>query len=95
MESDYSNQKNVGQNEIKGELSDSDLRCLAELTKRITDLEKQMKMLYHGLDISKFKGEIAKLENELMQKIDEKDFYELIDKGSFFNPSIKLESSSI
>ena len=80
MESDYSNQKNVGQNEIKGELSDSDLRCLAELTKRITDLEKQMKMLYHGLDISKFKEEVAKLENELMQKIDEKDFYELSNK---------------
>ena len=80
MESDINNNKNIGQNEIKGELSDSDLRCLAELTKRITDLEKQMKMLYHGLDISKFKEEVAKLENELMQKIDEKDFFELSNK---------------
>ena len=71
---------NAGTNELKGELSDSDLRCLAELTKRITDLEKQMKMLYHSLDISKFKEEVAKLENELMQKIDEKDFFELSNK---------------
>ena len=39
-----------------------------------------MKMLYHGLDISKFKEEIAKLENDLMQKINEKDFFELSDK---------------
>ena len=71
---------NAGSNELKGELSDSDLRCLAELTKRITDLEKQMKILYHSLDISKFKEEVAKLENELMQKIDEKDFFELSNK---------------
>ena len=71
---------NAGTNELKGELSESDLRCLAELTKRITDLEKQMKMLYHSLDISKFKEEVAKLENELMQKIDEKDFFELSNK---------------
>ena len=69
-----------GQNNLRGELSDSDLRCLAELTKRITDLEKQMKILYHSLDIAKFKEEVAKLENELMQKIDEKDFYELSNK---------------
>ena len=56
------------------------MHCLAELTKRITDLEKQMKMLYHSLDISKFKEEVAKLENDLMQKIDEKDFFELSNK---------------
>ena len=69
-----------GTSDIKGELSDSDLRCLAELTKRITDLEKQMKILYHTLDIAKFKEEVAKLENDLMQKIDEKDFFELSNK---------------
>ncbi len=68
------------QNEGKGELSDSDLRCLAELTKRIADLERQMKVLYHGLDVSKTKEDLAKLENELMQKINEKDFFELSDK---------------
>ena len=68
------------QKEVKGEISDSDLRCLAELTKRIADLEKQMKLLYHGLDISKTKEDLAKLENELMQKINEKDFFELNDK---------------
>ena len=68
------------QNEGKGELSDSDLRCLAELTKRITDLERQVKILYHGLDVSKTKEDLAKLENELMQKINEKDFFELSDK---------------
>ena len=69
-----------GTSDIRGELSDSDLRCLAELTKRITDLEKQMKILYHTLDIAKFKEEVAKLENDLMQKIDEKDFFELSNK---------------
>ena len=80
LEENSTGQKNIGADEVKGELSDNDLRCLAELTKRITDLEKQMKMLYHSLDISKFKEEIAKLENELMQKIDEKDFFELSNK---------------
>ena len=49
----------MNKDQIK-ELSEGDLRCLAELTKRITDLEKQMKMLYHSLDISKFKEEVAK-----------------------------------
>ena len=68
------------QNEGKGELSESDLRCLAELTKRISDIERQMKVLYHGLDVSKTKEDLAKLENELMQKINEKDFFELSDK---------------
>ena len=72
-------QNNMNKDQIK-ELSEGDLRCLAELTKRITDLEKQMKMLYHSLDISKFKEEVAKLENDLMQKIDEKDFFELSNK---------------
>ena len=72
--------ENIKQNEKKSELSDSDLRCLAELTKRVADLERQMKILYHGLDISKTKEELAKLENELMQKINEKEFFELSDK---------------
>ena len=80
LESNTTFQNNLNTKEIKGELSDSDLRCLAELTKRITDLEKQMKMIYHGLDISKFKEDVAKLENDLMQKINEKDFFELNNK---------------
>ena len=80
LESNTTFQNNLNTKEIKGELSDSDLRCLAELTKRITDLEKQMKMIYHGLDISKFKEDVAKLENDLMQKINEKDFFELSNK---------------
>ena len=73
-------QKNSKGNEIKAEMSDNDLRCMAELTKRMTDLEKQMKILYHSLDISKFKEEVAKLENELMQKVDEKNFFDLNEK---------------
>ena len=82
LEELYSTASLNSNNNLKGELSESDLRCLAELTKRISDLEKQMKMLYHGLNISKFKEDIAKLENDLMQKIDEKDFYELNTKVS-------------
>ena len=73
-------QKNSKGNEIKAEMSDNDLRCMAELTKRMADLEKQMKILYHSLDISKFKEEVAKLENELMQKVDEKNFFDLNEK---------------
>ena len=71
--------ENVKENEVK-DLSDNDLRCLAELTKRISDLEKQMKILYHNFDISKTKEDIAKIENELNQKINEKDFFDLSDK---------------
>ena len=67
------------QNEVK-DLSDNDLRCLAELTKRISDLEKQMKIIYHSFDVSKTKEDIAKIENELNQKTNEKDFYDLSDK---------------
>ena len=80
MENNSKEQRNLGVNDLKGELSESDLRCLAELTKRMSDLEKQMKILYHTLDIAKFKEEVAKLENEIMQKIDEKDFFELSNK---------------
>ena len=71
--------ENENQNEVK-DLSDNDLRCLAELTKRISDLEKQMKMIYHSFDVSKTKEDIAKIENELNQKTNEKDFYDLSDK---------------
>jgi len=71
--------ENEKQNEVK-DLSDNDLRCLAELTKRISDLEKQMKMIYHSFDVSKTKEDIAKIENELNQKTNEKDFYDLSDK---------------
>ena len=71
-----------------GELSDTDLRCLTELTKRVADLERQMKILYHGLDVSKTKEDLAKLENELMQKINEKDFFELSDKVNLISTAI-------
>ena len=80
LENIIKEEKNINGKELKGEMSDYDLRFIEELTKRITDLEKQMKMLYHSLDISKFKEEVAKLENEIMQKIDEKDFFELSEK---------------
>ena len=77
-------EESIKQNEVK-DLSDSDLRCLAELTKRISDLERQVKILYHGLDLSKTKEDIAKIENELNQKINEKDFFELNDKVNLQN----------
>ena len=88
-------QNNINGKEKKGEMSDNDLRCIAELTKRITDLEKQMKMLYHSLDISKFKEEVAKLENELMQKIDEKDFFELSEKVNLNSAIMKNMKESL
>ena len=80
-------EENFKQNEVK-DLSDNDLRCLAELTKRISDLEKQMKMLYHSFDISKTKEDLAKIENDLNQKTDEKDFYDLSDKVNLQNTVI-------
>ena len=87
--------RNLFGKEIKGEMSDSDLRCIAELTKRVTDLEKQIKILYHTLDISKFKEEIAKLENKIMQKVEEKDFFELSDKVNLNLASMKNIKESL
>ena len=87
--------RNLFGKEIKGEMSDGDLRCIAELTKRVTDLEKQIKILYHTLDISKFKEEIAKLENKIMQKVEEKDFFELSDKVNLNLASMKNIKESL
>ena len=87
--------RNLFGKEIKGDMSDSDLRCIAELTKRVTDLEKQIKILYHTLDISKFKEEIAKLENKIMQKVEEKDFFELSDKVNLNLASMKNIKESL
>ena len=61
-------------------LSDSDIKYIADLNKRINEIEKKIKIIYHNLDLTKTKEDIAKIENELSQKINQKDFYELYDK---------------
>ena len=81
--------KNIPKKEIKEEiqqkpaivdsLSDSDIKYIADLNKRINEIEKQIKIIYHNLDFTKTKEDIAKIENELSQKINQKDFYELSD----------------
>ena len=52
-------------------------------------MERQLKALYYGLDVSKTKEDIAKLENELMNKINEKDFFDLNDKVNLQTTAIK------
>ena len=74
-------------NKIGTSLSDSDLEYISELSKKVTDLEKQISLAFRKIESNKNKGssEITKLENELIQKINQKDFFELNDKVNLQN----------
>ena len=62
-------------------LSDEDLKIISDLTKRINEAEKTIsKLVNNSFDLSKMKEELMKLESELTQKIDRKEFFELHDK---------------
>ena len=62
-------------------LSDEDLKIMSDLTKRVNEAEKKIsKLITNSFDLSKMKEELMKLESELTQKIDRKEFYELSDK---------------
>ena len=62
-------------------LSDEDLKIMSDLTKRVNECEKKIsKLITNSFDLSKMKEELMKIESELTQKIDRKEFFELNDK---------------
>ena len=74
-------------NKIGSSLSDNDLQYISELSKKITDIEKQITLIYIKMESNSNKGnnEIIKIENELLQKINQKDFFELNEKVNVQN----------
>ena len=68
-------------------LSDNDLLYITELSKKLSDIEKQIPLIYKNIELirSKDKEDIAKVENELLQKINTKEFFELNDKVNLQN----------
>ena len=66
---------------LKNELSDT----IKELKRKDSDLEKQIELLKSNPDLGKAKEDIIKLEKELLQKINNKDFLDLKDKYSVQN----------
>ena len=61
-------------------LSANDLKLLGDLSKRITEIEKEVKLIKGNLDLSSIKDNIFKIESEISQKTSLKDFFELNDK---------------
>ena len=59
-----------------------------ELKRKDADLEKQIEIIKANPDLGKAKDDIAKLEKELTQKINNKDFLDLKDKFSVQNLNI-------
>ena len=59
-----------------------------ELKKKDNDLEKQIELIKLNTDLNKAKEDILKLEKELAQKINNKDFLDLKDKLSVQNLNI-------
>ena len=79
-----SNKENTddGKDKLNGMgLTDEDLKIMSDLTKRVNDAEKSIsKLISNSLDLSKMKEDLMKLESELTQKIDRKEFFDLSDK---------------
>ena len=73
---------------VEGGLSDKDLKLMGDFSKRVSELEKQTKNILNILEISKNKGDIARLENEINQKTNQKDFFELSDKMNLTNTNL-------
>ena len=74
-------------NKIGSGLSDTDLKYISELSKKVTDLERQMPLIFRNFESIKNKdnNELTKIENELTQKINQKDFFDLNDKVNMQN----------
>ena len=74
-------------NKIGIGLSESDLKYISEISKKIGDLEKQIPLIMRQFETFKEKdnNELTKIENELIQKINQKDFFELNDKVNLQN----------
>ena len=62
--------------------------AIKELKKKDSDLEKEIELLKLNPDINKSKEDIVKLEKELAQKINSKEFLELKDKLNLQNLNI-------
>ena len=79
-----SSKENIDDNKDKisgNGLSDEDLKIMSDLTKRMNEAEKTIsKLISNSFDFSKMKEDLMKLESELTQKINRKDFFELHDK---------------
>ena len=84
----YNNNEDYNIKVEEGGLSDKDLKLLGDFSKRICDLEKQTKNILNVLDITKNKEDIARIENEVNQKTNQKDFFELSDKMNLTNTNI-------
>ena len=74
-------------NKIGIGLSESDLKYISEISKKIGELEKQIPLIFRNIETIKEKdnNELTKIENELIQKINQKDFFELNDKVNLQN----------
>ena len=68
-------------------LSDNDLQYITELSKKVSDVEKQISIILRNIEALKNKdyNEITKIENDLIQKVNQKDFFELNDKVNLQN----------
>ena len=76
---------------LKNELSDT----IKELKRKDSELEKQIELLKSNPDLGKAKEDIIKLEKELSQKINNKDFLDLKDKYSVQNLNLNNLRDSI
>jgi len=69
-------------NKFGKSLSDNDLQYITDLSKKITDLEKQFSTMFRNIELfkTKYKEDLSKSENDLNQKVNKNDFFELNDK---------------
>ena len=69
-------------NKFGKSLSDNDLQYITDLSKKITDLEKQFSTMFRNIELLKikYKEDLIKSENEINQKVNRNDFFELNDK---------------
>ena len=69
-------------NKVGPSLSDDDLKYISDLSKKVSDSEKQISLIFRNIESIRNKDniELTKIENELIQKINQKEFFELNDK---------------
>ena len=69
-------------NKFGKSLSDNDLQYITDLSKKLTDLEKQFSTMFRNIELfkTKYKEDLTKSENEIKEKVNRNDFFELNDK---------------
>ena len=89
----------VGDNTVNNEhfikLKNEFTETIKELKRKDSDLEKQIELLKLNPDLGKAKEDIIKLEKELSQKINNKEFLDLKDKFSVQNLNLNNLRDSI